>query len=447
MNWVSAFLGVIAIIGIIMVGGFVIFFLGDIVLSVLDPNYVRFGRGHKKDRSKEFSNINEDVAIKEIEGVRETKEIEYKPSFAKEETKAAVVEEGIDDHFFDDVKEAKREIELEEGKAQDFNALRAEEEQFRANMLKAIEERRAKRTEEQQKDIDFDKFFFGDEDIDVFGNDDETEIIENNTEAEEINTDAEILEEEIKADAEEIVEEEVEEVEEVEEIEEEVKKLEAVVETIKVDTTELDALRKKYEEELSKLELENSEIKKEKEKLERESVDAKEEIAKLVEEKLNISRDLEETAANCEPKGSLTISEYEAQLAKLKERLTENEKDLRKVKKEFIPLRRVHNTLENDEKKLRRREAIVAKQKVELYGVNNIVDLDQEKAKKLTEDLDLLEGLKLSVKHCEEVMAANKDRYPILENTFKILTNTNKTIREDMDEIEGKIATLKTEEE
>lgn len=35
MSWVSAFLSVIAIIGIIMVGGFVIFFLGDIVLSVL----------------------------------------------------------------------------------------------------------------------------------------------------------------------------------------------------------------------------------------------------------------------------------------------------------------------------------------------------------------------------------------------------------------------------
>jgi polyhydroxyalkanoate synthesis regulator phasin len=103
--------------------------------------------------------------------------------------------------------------------------------------------------------------------------------------------------------------------------------------------------------------------------------------------------------------------------------------------------------LENDEKKLRRREAIVAKQKVELYGVNNIGEIDQEKAKKLTEDLDLLEGLKLSVRHCEEVMAANKDRYPILEKTYNILMKGNKELREDIQELEEKIARLKAENE
>ena len=37
---------------------------------------------------------------------------------------------------------------------------------------------------------------------------------------------------------------------------------------------------------------------------------------------------------------------------------------------------------EKDKVKLRRKEALVAKQKVVLYGVNNYVDLDKEKAQK-----------------------------------------------------------------
>jgi len=45
MDFVSALLGVIAIIGIIAIGGFVVFFLVDLALSVLDPNYIRFGQG------------------------------------------------------------------------------------------------------------------------------------------------------------------------------------------------------------------------------------------------------------------------------------------------------------------------------------------------------------------------------------------------------------------
>ena len=141
------------------------------------------------------------------------------------------------------------------------------------------------------------------------------------------------------------------------------------------------------------------------------------------------------------------IEEYEARLETLKERLSANEKELRKVKKEYIPLRKVSRTLESDERKLRRKEAIVAKQKVVLYGVNNIADIDEEKAKKLSEELDLLEGLKLSVQHCEEVMAANKDRYPILENTYNILTNNNEALKADIKATEEAIEKLKAEAE
>ena len=59
---------------------------------------------------------------------------------------------------------------------------------------------------------------------------------------------------------------------------------------------------------------------------------------------------------------------------------------------------------------------------------NKTHELDQKLASlkteltKLSEDLDVLDALRLSVQHCEEVMKENEDRYPILENTYNILT-------------------------
>lgn len=142
----------------------------------------------------------------------------------------------------------------------------------------------------------------------------------------------------------------------------------------------------------------------------------------------------------------LTIEEYEARIEVLKSRLKENEKELKANKKEFLPLRKVRKNLDNDKKKLRRREALVAKQKVMLYGVNNIAEIDEEKAKKLAEDLDLLDGLKISVQHCEEVMEQNKERYPILETTYRILTTVNKDLKDDIAECEANIRKLKGED-
>ena len=138
--------------------------------------------------------------------------------------------------------------------------------------------------------------------------------------------------------------------------------------------------------------------------------------------------------------------ELESRLEILKQRLKENEKELSANRKEFVPLRRVNMTLDNDKKKLRRKEAIVAKQKVVLYGVNNYVDIYEEKAKKLSEELDLLEGLRLSVQHCEEVMQKNKDRYPILERANTYLVKNQAQLKEDIADIERKLALLDEEE-
>ena len=140
-----------------------------------------------------------------------------------------------------------------------------------------------------------------------------------------------------------------------------------------------------------------------------------------------------------------SIEELTARLEMLEERLKANEKLLKANKKEYQPLFRIKKSLENDAKKLRRKEASVAKQKVMLYGVNNYVDIDEEKAKQLSEELDLLEGLRLSVKHCEDVMNANKDRYPILEQTHNILTATVADIKADIADVQAKIELIKSQ--
>ena len=143
---------------------------------------------------------------------------------------------------------------------------------------------------------------------------------------------------------------------------------------------------------------------------------------------------------------AMTLEELESKLAEEQDRLKANEKELRQCKKEFIPLRRIKRTLESDKKKLQRKEALVAKQKTVLYGVNNYADLDEEKAKKLAEDLDLYDGLKLSVQHCEEVMEKNEDRYPLLEKIFNLLTTQNAEIKEDIKNLQEAIDSLKADD-
>ncbi len=173
-----------------------------------------------------------------------------------------------------------------------------------------------------------------------------------------------------------------------------------------------------------------------------------EELRKQIENDKATIKELEEKQNDVQTvkMPSESREELEARLEVLKQRLKENEKELSANKKEFIPLRRVNMTLDNDKKKLRRKEAIVAKQKVVLYGVNNYVDIDEEKAKKLSEELDLLEGLRLSVQHCEEVMQKNKDRYPILESANKFLVRSQSQLKEDIAEIERKLALLDSNE-
>ena len=409
LGFVNAFLQVLAIIGIILVGGFVIFFLGDIVLSILDPNYVRFGH-KRKDANK--SETKEKEEEKQISAPKEeVKELEYKEenvsSLKAEEPKPEVVavpapveqpveekvepkEEIVESPAEEVVEEEKIEEVQENQENEDIDELRAEEEKFRQNMLREIEERRQRQLDSNDDEIE--NLFFGDEDINVFN------------------------------DEEPLVGQEEMSLENPESVASDDGVIEIGEESLNNEMTDdqdqkLAEMKAKFEQEIAELQARNNELSKE---LEGKEV----------------------------PTGSaLSLEEHEARLETLKERLLTNEKELRKVKKEYIPLRKVSKTLESDERKLRRKEAIVAKEKVVLYGVNNIADIDEEKAKKLSEELDLLEGLKLSVQHCKEVMDNNKERFPILENTYNILMNNNETLKEDIKNTEEAIAKLKKNED
>ena len=399
----SALVNVLAIIAIIIAGGFIIFFLGDLLLSILDP----------KTEDKKKAKEERPEVLKEEKKVEEPKfvpieEVKPEPVQEKEEEVKTVDE---------DLAEKERlELGYVEEPKDSFADLRAAEEEYKQNNLKALEEKQnIVKEEPADEDIDLNDFFFDDEDFN-FGvqEDEEPEKVEED----KLDGQVSIFNEEAPA-SEEKVEEKTETVEE-NKVSEEAQ-------------AEIDELRRELEEQKAEYEAL-------KEQTEREKNKWQEERAAL--------ENLFETTENKEEfVPMMTLKEYEARLEVLKERLKANEKDLKANKKEFLPLARVKKNLDNDKKKLRRREALVAKQKVVLYGVNNYVDIDEEKAKKLAEDLDLLDGLRLSVQHCEEVIAANKERYPILETTNRILTTVNKEIKADIQEVETAIAKLKAEED
>lgn len=134
------------------------------------------------------------------------------------------------------------------------------------------------------------------------------------------------------------------------------------------------------------------------------------------------------------------VLDYNMKLQDLEERLRQNEKALRENNREFIPLRRIKNTLDRDLRLLRKREAIVAKQEVLVYGVNNISTVEPERIKKLEQDIKQLTGLQQSVANCETILNKNKDRYPTLENLDRVLRAQNEQIHRDIEEVKSAMA-------
>ena len=361
MFW-NTFLSILGVIGIIAVSAFVIVFLSDLFISIVDgTNGIFFKRNKNKVAKTDEDQIVArpkmlDEPVKQIEEEKEVKEE------VKEEPKEEVVEE--------------QQVDME----------KADEEEALAKKAMGEEPVQEEKVEEPKEDDDIEKFI------------------------EQIN----------------------------EETKETLASTPAVLPLVNEEKPVVVEETEPKEEQNQEIVAENEDLKREIEELKKQ-IESDKETIKALEEKQN---DVQTVKMPTESR-----EELEARLEVLKQRLKENEKELSANRKEFVPLRRVNMTLDSDKKKLRRKEAIVAKQKVVLYGVNNYVDIDEEKAKKLSEELDLLEGLRLSVQHCEEVMQKNKDRYPILESANRFLVRSQSQLKEDIADIENKLALLNTNDE
>lgn len=169
-----------------------------------------------------------------------------------------------------------------------------------------------------------------------------------------------------------------------------------------------------------------------------------EELESLKAQLEEANRKLEEARVGVK----ITTTEQDCldRLAILEERLKNAKTELRINSKEYRPLKKVYNEYERNLAKYRRKNAQVAKMKTDLYGVNNYVDLDKEEAQKLANEIDVLDGLRLSINHCEQVINDSKDRYPILEHTNKILTEQIAEIEQDIEANKAILAKIREEQ-
>lgn len=397
MGW-EILLNVLAVIGVIAASAVVIYFIARLVLMSIGNNKTKVEFVEEKGETKTL----------EEEEPSLTEQKEQQP----EEVKA-----------WDDVQAEKEKGAIAEGDV--VSSLVFEDEQTPSKF---------------EQDFDAMDEVFNDDEVDYGVTDEEAQrLIEKiNTESlAEYNELQRVKEEgsnssvETKEEQKDFVQE-VFGIEEDEEEAEEEQEQEVVEEqSYEDEKSDLDKERKELEEAQAQIEAERADLEQQKKQLEIE-------LKRLEELKAEQANAVIVSDVSSLYSGE-TLEQLEKRLEVLNERLKENKKDLRENKKEYNPLAKVKKTLEKDKAKLTRKEAIVARQKVILYGVNNYVDIDEEKAKKLNEELDLLDGLRLSVQHCEDVMNANKDRFPILEKTNKILKKVNAEILSDIAEVEKAI--------
>lgn len=407
----SAVLNVLAIIGLIAVAAFIIVFLTDLLISIIDgKNGIFFKRSKKEKGDVKELEMGDELAPKQI-----AQEVKEEP----EELKGDVNME---------LAESERLALLDQK-----NAANAEHEELK-DRVSALEEK----VNEKEEDEDDEKELT-DEELDRMYAQLIADINKEEDEKEEDEDQFNLNEdfEEDKEEPEEVKEPEAEETP-AEEVKEEV---------VEEPAKEEEAPVEPEEDKVSTLEQQIEELKKMLETQSQEKDDLSKQLEQEQQEKENLAKELENRpeVVAVESVDGISMDELLKQKAELEERLKNANKELKANKKEYIPLARIKKTLEGDEAKLRRREAIVAKKKIMLFGVTNYV-VDPEKEKELSEDLDQLEALRLSVEHCQEVMTENKDRYPLLENTNKILKTTVEQIKNDLDVVNQKIAALQAKD-
>ena len=409
----SAVLNVLAIIGLIAVAAFIIVFLTDLLISIIDGKNGIFFKRSKKEKSdvKELE-MGDELAPKQI-----AQEVKEEPEELKGDVNM-------------DLAESERLALLDQK-----NTANAEHEELKDRVTALEEKVNDKEDEDDDKEL-------SDEELDRMY----AQLIA------DINKEDEEKDENDEFDLNEDFAEKEEEPEEVKEPETETapvqeEKEEPAEEPAKEEETVEETPVEPEEDKVSTLEQQIEELKKMLEAQSQEKDDLSKQLEQEQQEKENLAKELENRpeVVAVESVDGISMDELLKQKAELEERLKNANKELKANKKEYIPLARIKKTLEGDEAKLRRREAIVAKKKIMLFGVTNYV-VDPEKEKELSEDLDQLEALRLSVEHCQEVMTENKDRYPLLENTNKILKTTVEQIKNDIEVVNQKIAALQAKD-
>lgn len=388
-----ALVSIMAIVAVVLVAGGIIAFIAHLIIGALDRKDKGVGYDVKNSELLDYTAYKQNEQKK----VEESKDYDFEAiNKAKVEEEKSLLDEEDDANFDldeeliekDDIEEVKEEVAEEKIEAVetvedddlDFDAMLEEisNDIIEEEKEKSIEENTPKMSDE-----------LGSYSIEEYMN--------------SLNEDEQLQEEDIEAKLDELLETEDEEGDEDLEIKPDFEELEEVKEEVSEVVEEKDDESKKIIEDLK---------------------------AQLAD----LNRQLEEARSNKTEVVTINMTEEEcvARLEMLEERLKDVKKDYKTNMKEYRPLKKVMNDLEKYQTKLRRKDTIVAKKKVALYGVNNYVDIDKEKAEKLANDLELLEGLRLSVSHCEEVINANKDRFPILERTNQILEDQIAHIEADI---------------
>ena len=455
MEW-QAFLGIIAIIGIVVVVGGIIAFLGHVVIGAFDNedrstkqpkqevmDYTQYKQQNllaeqNKQQDYDFESINEAKAKKEEELVQDNKEDDLFKLIDENDSNLDEIENRL--------KKQNEESDEVERPATDVKTLE--------DAPMAVEEEKADEADSDD-DIDIQNL------IDEINNevvDEEKEKADEQAEdvnpvlAEydinkimseaEQNTDDNAAEESIEESEEAVAETEPEgEEETAEQVEEtkvgeETEAAEQAAETEEATDAETEQAEEAEEVVETPVEEQVEEEKVETvEETNKELEDANKRIAELTSKIDELNKQLSAQSVATTEVVTIDMTEDEClnRIAVLEERLKNAKKDYKTNMKEYRPLKKVMNDLDRYQTKLRRKETVFAKKNVALYGVNNYVDLDKEKQEELEQELELLNGLRASVTHCEEVIEANKDRFPILERTNKILEEQIAQLESDLE--------------
>lgn len=428
MFW-NAFVNVLAIIAIIVVAAFVMIFLGDLLISIIDGKSGIFFKRNKKAKVEELEDEDDKSNYATREELAKLQEM-YRNKETQSAPVVVVQPQPVQKNVTDDY--------LNNAVPVDYDLAKKEEEMMNAKKNRLLV---PKEEEKVESGITKDEIL---DQVDKVADDILSNYEAEKTNKQKIDDYAKELENyKIETSLDDVNEEE----------------LNANTDNNNNDNNDNDdngdddgailepapAPEKIVEKEVVKeVMVDNPEIVEENKKLQQQL----EELRNALQEANNRASELEQEHEEEKDAGPMiytTVEDCEARLEILEERLRVAKKELKINDKEFKPLFKVRKNLNKYKEKLRRKEVSVARQKVVLYGVNNYVDIDKDRAEKLANDIELLDGLRLSVQDCENVVEASKDRYPILEQTNRLLKTNIADLEHDIETTTQVLEALKAD--